>query len=43
VVDVSKGRGSSFSLEIPLGLRFMAVSRLFTDDELPRVRPVEAS
>ena len=43
VVDVSKGRGSSFSLEIPLGLRFMAVSRLFTDDELPSVRPVEAS
>ena len=43
VVDVSKGRGSSFSLEIPLGLRFMAVSRLFTDDELPRVRPVEAT
>ena len=43
VVDVSKGRGSSFSLEIPLGLRFMAVSRLFTDDELPNVRPVEAS
>ena len=43
VVDVSKGRGSSFSLEIPLGLRFMAVSRIFTDDELPRVRPVEAS
>jgi len=43
MVDVSKGRGSSFSLEIPLGLRFMAVSRLFTDDELPSVRPVEAS
>ena len=43
MVDVSKGRGSSFSLEIPLGLRFMAVSRLFTDDELSSVRPVEAS
>jgi uncharacterized protein (DUF779 family) len=43
VVDVSKGRGSSFSLEIPLGLRFMAVSRLFTDEELPSVRPAEAS
>jgi len=41
VVDVSQGRGSSFSLEIPLGLRFMAVSRLFTDDELAGVRPVE--
>ena len=33
-VDVSEGRGSSFSLEIPLGLRFMAISRLLTDDEL---------
>ena len=40
-VDVSPGRGSSFSLEIPLGLRFMAVSKLFSDDELGRVRPVE--
>jgi uncharacterized protein (DUF779 family) len=41
VVDVTEGRGSSFSLEIPLGLRFMAVSRLFTDEELPGIRPVE--
>ena len=40
-IDVSKGRGSSFSLEIPLGLRFMAISRLFTDDEIQQVRPVE--
>lgn len=41
VVDVTQGRGSSFSLEIPLGLRFMAVSRILTDDELAHVRPVE--
>jgi len=41
VVDVTEGRGSSFSLEIPLGLRFMAVSRIFTDDELSNIRPVE--
>ncbi len=40
-VDVTQGRGSSFSLEIPLGLRFMAISRLFTDDEISNVRPVE--
>jgi uncharacterized protein (DUF779 family) len=40
-VDVSAGRGSSFSLEIPLGLRFIAISRLFTDDETRNVRPVE--
>ena len=43
VVDVTKGRGSSFSLEIPLGLRFMAVSRLFTDDEMSNLRTVELS
>jgi len=41
-VDVSKGRGASFSLEIPLGLRFMAVSRLLTDEELKNIRPVES-
>jgi len=39
-VDVSEGRGSSFSLEIPLGLRFMEISRLFTDDELSNIRPI---
>ena len=33
-IDVVEGRGSSFSLEIPLGVRFMAVSTLFSDDEL---------
>jgi uncharacterized protein (DUF779 family) len=42
-IDVTEGRGSSFSLEIPLGLRFMAVSRLFTEDELAHVRPVDNS
>lgn len=41
-IDVTEGRGSSFSLEIPLGLRFMTVSRVFTDQELDQVRPVEA-
>jgi uncharacterized protein (DUF779 family) len=42
-VDVSAGRGSSFSLEIPLGLRFIAISRLFTDNEISHVRPVEST
>ena len=37
-VDVTEGRGSSFSLEIPLGVRFMAKSRIFTDAEMPDVR-----
>jgi hypothetical protein len=32
-IDVTKGRGSSFSLEIPLGKRFLVRSRLFTDEE----------
>ncbi|GGX23108.1 DUF779 domain-containing protein [Aquimarina muelleri] len=29
-VDITEGRGSSFSLEIPLGLRFIIHSRLLT-------------
>ena len=41
-VDVTKGRGSSFSLEIPLGVRFMAVSRLLEEQELEEIRPVSA-
>lgn len=32
-LDVVKGRGSSFSLEIPLSLRFIIRSRLFTEEE----------
>jgi uncharacterized protein (DUF779 family) len=32
-VDVTEGRGSSFSLEIPLGLRFFIHSRLLTKEE----------
>jgi uncharacterized protein (DUF779 family) len=33
--------GMSFSLEIPLGVRFITKSRLFTDEELKNLRPVE--
>jgi uncharacterized protein (DUF779 family) len=40
-VDVVKGRGASFSAEIPLGLRFVIHSRLFTDDEAADLEPVE--
>lgn len=40
-VDVVKGRGASFSAEIPLGLRFVIHSRLFTDEELADLPPVE--
>ena len=32
-IDITKGRGSSFSLEIPLGYRFIIHSRLLTDKE----------
>lgn len=39
-VDVVAGRGASFSLEIPLGVRFLTTSRLYEDAELDRVRPV---
>jgi len=41
-LDVKKGRGASFSLEIPLGVRFVIRSRLFTEDESDRLEPVEA-
>lgn len=34
ILDVSPGRGSSFSLEIPLGVRFIIQSRIFTEEEL---------
>lgn len=33
-LDVVQGRGSSFSLEIPMGYRFIIRSRLFTEEEL---------
>jgi len=39
-VALTKGRGSSFSLEIPTGFRFLIQSRLFTDAELPELEPV---
>ena len=32
-VDITPGRGSSFSLEIPLGVRFIVHSRLMSDQE----------
>ncbi len=38
-IDVVKGRGASFSLEIPLGLRFLTISRIFTDEEIENLRP----
>ena len=41
VLDVTPGRGSSFSLEIPLGVRFHIRSRIFTDEEMEALPEVE--
>lgn len=40
-VDITKGRGSSFSLEIPMGIRFIIRSRLFTEEEQTDLQPVK--
>jgi hypothetical protein len=39
-IDVTPGRGSSFSLEIPMGVRFMVHSRMYRDEELSELEPV---
>jgi len=39
-VDVTKGRGASFSLEIPLGVRFIIRSRMYKEDEVEKLSPV---
>ena len=39
-IDVVKGRGASFSLEIPLGLRFVTKSRMYDQDELENLSPI---
>ena len=40
ILNVTPGRGSSFSLEIPLGVRFLTESRLFTEDEINNLEPL---
>lgn len=40
-IDITPGRGASFSLEIPLGLRFITKSRLFTPEELKDLVPTK--
>lgn len=40
-IGITKGYGSSFSIEIPTGFRFMIHSRLFADDEINDLEPVE--
>lgn len=40
-LDVVNGRGASFSLEIPLGVRFVIKSRLFLDEEMLLLEPIQ--
>ena len=40
IIDVVPGRGGMFSLEGPLGMRFLTRSRLFTDEEETRLPAV---
>ena len=40
IIDVVPGRGGMFSLEGPLGVRFLTRSRLFTDEEEAQLAPV---
>jgi len=41
-IDVTEGRGASFSLEIPLGVRFVTKSRVFTYEESQNLIPTRA-
>lgn len=40
-LDIVTGRGSSFSLEIPYGFRFIIQSRLFSEQELHDLEPLK--
>jgi uncharacterized protein len=42
-LDVTPGRGSSFSLEIPLGVRFYIQSKIFTEEEMNDLEPLLVS
>ena len=41
-IDVTAGRGASFSLEIPLGVRFVTKSRVFTYEESQNLAPTHS-
>lgn len=38
-IDITEGRGASFSLEIPLGIRFIIHSRILTQEEDSHFNP----
>lgn len=40
IIDVVAGRGSSFSVEIPLGVRFVTKSRMFSEEEYEKLNEV---
>lgn len=40
-VDIVPGRGASFSLEIPLGLRFLIRTRIFSEQERQDLSPIQ--
>ncbi len=40
ILSVTPGRGSSFSLEIPLGVRFFIESKIFTEEESQDIEPL---
>lgn len=40
-LDVKEGRGSSFSIEIPMGVRFLIKSRMFTEEQLKNLEALE--
>jgi uncharacterized protein len=42
IIDVVQGRGASFSLEIPEGVRFLTRGRLFTEAEREALEAVSA-
>ncbi|WP_025663820.1 DUF779 domain-containing protein [Aquimarina megaterium] len=39
-MDIVKGRGSSFSLEIPMGIRFIIKSRIYTEQEMKELSAI---
>jgi uncharacterized protein (DUF779 family) len=41
-IDVTEGRGASFSLEIPLGVRFVTKSRVFSYEESQALTPTHS-
>ena len=40
ILDVVEGRGSSFSIEIPRGVRFLIRSRMYTEEEAQNLEPL---